>query len=186
MTKNGAIKNFESYMKNHQIRYRRKPDDGCPLYLMKYNAENAPNRYVEACIWFYPDNGAEARCYYSSMGAEICRNSPHRNELLRVLNFINARVFLSCADPYRLYEPGMLYTPRIYLTDDEGFDIAITTMIPYDFWEVAPVETMDYLTAFCPELLDELAMPVFGTLLGKFEAGDAIAYIREHILGENG
>lgn len=184
MTRNDAIKNFESYMKNHHIPYRRKLDDGFPLYLMQYAAENAPDRYVEACVWFYP-GGVEARCYYNSMGAKICRNSSHRSELLRLLNFINARVFLGCVDPYGLYEPGMLYTPRIYLTEDDGFDITITTMIPYDFWELAPVETMDYLTMFGPELLDELAPSIFGVLFGKLKADDAVSYIREKILGEN-
>ena len=39
-----------------------------------------------------------------------------------------------------------LYTPRIYLTADGRFDITITTIIPYDFFGLAPLETLDYIT----------------------------------------
>lgn len=77
------------------------------------------------------------------------------------MNYINARVFLSCGDAYGLYEPHMLYTPRMYLTVDDCYDLTITTIVNYDFWEVAPVETLDYMTCYCPELLDKLSYPVF-------------------------
>lgn len=64
---------------------------------------------------------------------------------------------ISEARCYGLYEPHMLYNPRIYVTEDGCFDIMITTIINYDSWETAPGETADYFTAYCPELLDRLA-----------------------------
>ena len=79
----------------------------------------------------------------------------------------------------------MLYTPRMYLTVDGFYDITITTIINYDFWEVAPIETADYMTAYCPELLDRLALPVFGVLLGQITCDEAVMYIKEKILLEN-
>ena len=75
----------------------------------------------------------------------------------------------------------MLYTPRMYLTVNGFYDIAITTIINYDFWEVAPIETADYMTAYCPELLDRLALPVFGVLLGQITSDEAVMFIKEKI-----
>lgn len=69
------------------------------------------------------------------------------------------------------------------MTEDDCCDIVITTMIPYDFWEVASLETADYLTACCPELLDGLTYDIFGVLIGKVAAGGAIQSIERNILG---
>lgn len=182
MTPKEAIKNFTGYLKWHNILYETGIDNGCPRFTIVFNAENAPGYCVESCIWFYGHDVAEARCYYTAMGAEICKNSEHKDKLLRLLNFINARAFLCCGDGYGSYDPHMLYNPRIYVTEDGCFDITITTMINYDFWETAPVETSDYLTAYCPELLDRLAPPVFRVLLGKYTVEEAIIYIQENLL----
>ncbi len=182
MTKKEAIKNFTDYLKLHHIPHVTDIDNGCLRFTMVYDAENAPNHSVESCIWFYDDDIAEARCYYTDMGATICKNSKHNDSLLRLLNFINARVFLNSGDGYGLYDPHMLYNPRIYVTEDGCFDITVTTIINYDFWEITPVETADYITVYCPELLDRLAPSVFGVLLGKFTVDEAINYIQQKIL----
>lgn len=184
MTQKEVIKKFADYLIRHNIRHMISRDNGCVQFTMKYRAENAPGRYVESCIWFYDNDSAEARCYYSAIGAEICQKSEYRNRLLRLLNYINASVFLCCTDGRVLYEPHMLYTPRMYMTEDGYYDLTITTIINYDFWAVAPLETADYLTAYCPELLDKLAMPIFGVLLGELSEDEAITYVKEEILKE--
>ena len=145
-----------------------------------FHAERSPGKCVESCIWFFSEV-MEARTYYSEAGMEICKHSEHKDKLLRVLNYINARVFLCCADGTggALYPPHMLYTPRFYLTEDQCFDITATTIIPYDFFELAPVETLDYLTDFCPELLDRLSIPIYGTLLGMLTPEEAICGIND-------
>lgn len=182
MNKNQAVKEFTNYLKEHQIPYHICIDNGCMQVNLALSAENAPDRFVESCIWFYSDGNAEARCYYSSLGADICKKSDYRGALFRLLNFINARVFLNCGDGSGCYEPCMLYTPRIYMTEDGCCDLTITTIINYDFWEVAPLETADYLTAYCPELLNKLSVPVFCVLVGKITAEEGIAYIEKNIL----
>lgn len=182
MTGKEAIKKFTDYLKNHNIYYVRELDNGCIRYTMQYKARNAPDGYVESCIWFYEEDNAEVRVYYNQAGADICKASQHRNALLELLNFINARVFLSCGDVNGLYEPHMLYTPRIYQTTDGFFDITITTIINYDFWAVATVETADYMTIYCPELLDMLAIPIFELLEGMKNVDEAISYINENML----
>lgn len=180
MTKQEAIKTITKHLKSHNIQYVTALDEGCMRITMVYNAENAPDRCIESCIWFCGD-AMEARVYYSALGSEICKKSEHIDGLFRVLNYINARVFLSCSDGSggSLYATQMLYTPRIYLTEDDQFDITITTMINYDFLEVAPVETSDYLTAYCPELLDRLSFAIFGVLLGQITPEEAITCIKK-------
>lgn len=98
MTRKEAIKNFTDYLKQHNISRVTDIDNGCQRYTMTYSAENAPDYCVESCIWFYGHDAAEARCYYTAMGAALCKSSEHRDELFRLLNFINARVFLNCGD----------------------------------------------------------------------------------------
>ncbi|MCM1058058.1 MAG: hypothetical protein NC517_10690 [Firmicutes bacterium] len=178
-----AIKDFTEYLKRNQIPYVSSSDAGIRQITMTYPVENAPGGYVEGCIWWYGD-GAEVRVYYDSMGADICKKSEHKDGLLRLLNFINARVFLCCGDASGLYAPHMLYTPRIYLTEDDCGDITITTMINYDFWKVTPVETADYITIYCPELLDRLSPAIFGVLLGQMDSEQAKGYVKEELLGE--
>ena len=73
-----------------------------------------------------------------------------------------------------LYNPSILYTPRIFMSEDECYDITITTVINYDFYEVAPLETENYITAYCPDLLDKLCLAIFPLLLGKITLQQAI------------
>ena len=129
----------------------------------------------------------EARTYYSALGAECCKRSSHLADLYRLLNFINARLFLDCADGCggKLYRPKILYTPRFYLTEDDGYDISLTTIVPYDFFELAPLETTDYLTGFSAELLNDLSIPIYTLLMGEIDADMAIRYIEQEILMES-
>ena len=71
------------------------------------------------------------------------------------------------------------------ITTNDFYDITITTIINYDFWEVAPIETADYMTAYCPELLDWLALPVFGVLFGQITCDEAVMFIKEKTLLED-
>lgn len=183
MTKKDAIRVVVAYLKSHGFRYVSRFSDGYVQITLTLDAKNAPEKRIECGIWFY-EEGMEARVYYSALGAEICRKSGRADELLRILNFINACVFLSNPDGEgMLYEQHMLYTPRIYLTADDCFDIMITTIIPYDFFDLAPTETCDYVAEYCPELLDRLAPPIYSVLLGKETADRAIAYLKENCGG---
>ncbi len=65
------------------------------------------------------------------------------------------------------------------MTEDECFDITITTFINYDFYEVAPLETEDYITAYCPDLLDKLSLAIFPLLSGKITLQQAMQCIDE-------
>lgn len=70
------------------------------------------------------------------------------------------------------------------MTEDGCYDITLTTLINYDFYEAAPLETEDYISVSCPEILNELSPAIFGVLLGNYSAEQAILYIEKEILKE--
>ena len=180
-----AVAKFEQYLKSHNLEYVKSIDNGAVLITMAFPAPKCPGKWVEGCVWFYKEC-MEARTYYSETGANFCRKSEHRDELFRLLNFLNARVFLYATDGFgnRIYNPHLLYNPRIYMTEDDCFDITITTTIPYDFYELAPLETADYLTMFCVELLKDLSAPIFFLLLGEWSVDQSISYVERAVLKE--
>lgn len=178
-----AFRCFEGYLKRNNIYYKKSFDLGVPQIIMKFDVENVPGSYVESCIFWF-DDVAEVRTYYNASGMEICKESNQRDELKNLLNFINARVFLSCGDSNGLYKSAMLYTPRMYMTEDGFYGITITTVVNYDFMEVAQLETADYITIYCPELLELLSPAIFGVLLGVMTAKEAVEFIKANVLKE--
>ena len=178
-----AIRCFEGYLKRNHIRYKKSVDSGTPLITMAFDAKEVLGGLVESCIWWFNDV-AEVRTYYNSSGMEICKKSKYRDEVMRILNHINARVFMNCGESNGLYQLAMLYTLRIYMTEDGFYDITITTIANYDFMEVAYLETADYITIYCPEYLELLSPVVFGVLLGFMTDREAIEFIKYSILKE--
>lgn len=85
---------------------------------------------------------------------------------------------------YTLYKTSNLYAPRIYMTEDGCYDITMTCIVPYDFYEVAPLETADFLTACIPGVLNELSPAIFLLLLGKINLNDAISLVKRVALQE--
>lgn len=187
MTSLQAKSMMKKYLREHFIKYHEDIDCGVSRYTMLYEGcDCCPDKVLEACIWFYQDF-MECRVYYDCNGAKWCRESEHRGELLQLLNFCNARVWISTDDGRdgALYRPNYLYTPRFYITEDGHFDITMTVMIPLDFYELAPLETEDYITAACPDLLNKLSIPIFCVLLGEMSAEQAISRVKSEILGES-
>ena len=70
------------------------------------------------------------------------------------------------------------------MTEDGCYDITATIVIPYDFYEVAQLETEDYLTACIPELMDNLSVVIFGLLLEQFSIEEAINFVKTEVLNE--
>lgn len=173
-----------AYLKRNNISFSNDLDNGTARITMLYNdCNNCPDKVLESCIWFY-DNEMELRVYYNANASSWCRKSDHISNLMRLFNYINALVWPRTADVtnHALYQPHHLHTPRLYMTEDGFNDITLTSVIAYDFYAVAPLETEDYITACCPELLDKLSPVIFGTLLGQLNVEQAICYVKEHIL----
>ena len=68
------------------------------------------------------------------------------------------------------------------MTEDGFHDITLTAQIAYEIFELVPLETLDFITASCPELMDALSTPIFMLLLGNLPLDDAIEYIKTNIL----
>lgn len=130
----------------------------------------------------------EVRVYYSKLGAEICQKSKHLSELYRLLNYINARLWVRVSDGLEgaLYQSQYLISPRFYVTEDEMHDITAKMLIPYTHFELDTLEMEDFITVALPGLLDRLSMPVFLLLEGRINAEEAIDMVRVDIIGERG
>lgn len=175
-----------AYLKRNNISFRDDIDNGAARITMLYSGYyNCPDKVVESCVWFY-ENEMEVRVYFNETGSIICKQSDHIDRILRLLNFVNAQVWPGTEDGMErlLYKPNHLHTPRLYMTEDGLYDITLTSVIAYDFYAVAPLETEDYITACCPELLDKISPAIFGVLLGQLNAEQAISYLKEHILND--
>lgn len=180
MTKAEARKRIIDYLKMYNIPYHLLNNTGKPLsaddltLYIRFYVEIAPDHLVECSIWFY-EKSFEVRAYFSENAAGwINKHRSRIPDVLRVINFMNAHVFL-----------GSLFTPRLYLTADGEPEFAITTVIPYLFFETVKSETLEYITCFYPEFLDKASLPLFLTLLGEITPEMAIYYIKSELLHKN-
>ncbi|KIC04755.1 hypothetical protein LRN_1005 [Ligilactobacillus ruminis DPC 6832] len=189
--KRKSIKNMSeiiSYLKLHNLYFKTDQADGIPRITMVFkNCDRCPNYITEGCIWFY-EEFMEVRVYYSKLGAEICQKSEYLSELYRLLNYINARLWVRVSDGLEdaLYQSQYLISPRFYVTEDEMQDITATMLIPYTHFELDMLEMNDFITAALPDLLDGLSMSVFLLLEGKITVEEAIDMVRLEFLGERG
>ena len=187
MNKAEAYNKITYYLKAHFIKFYQDDYENTKRLIMAYSGyAHCPDMALESCIYFHSDC-MECRVYYTELGANICKNSAHQAELYRLLNHINATIWPCTSDGTggEFYQPYHLHTPRIYVTEDNCYDITATTIIPYDFYDVASLETEDYMTACIPELMDKLSPAIFGVLGGKITAKDAIEYVKTTILNED-
>lgn len=174
------------YLKRNNILFSDDLDNGVSRITMLYkDYKNCPDKVLESCIWFY-ENEMEVRVYYDGNASSWCKKSNYISTLMRLFNFVNAQVWPRTVDGlnYALYKPHHLHTPRLYMTEDGLYDISLTSVIAYDFYAVAPLETEDYITACCPELLDKLAPAIFGVLLGQLDVEQAIDFVKVHVLND--
>ena len=179
-----AKNKLSAYLKKHNISFSEDFDNGVPRITMLYKGyNNCPDKVLESCIWLHA-NEMEVRVYFDEKASSWCKNSNYIDGMMRLLNFINARVWPQTVDGMEgnLYQSHYLHTPRLYVTEEAA--ITMTSMIAYDFYSVAPLETEDYITACCPELLDKLSPAIFGVLLGQLSIEQAIAYVKKHVLKE--
>lgn len=177
-----------TYLKLHNLYFETDQMEGIPRITMVFkNCDRCPNYITEGCISFYEDF-MEVRNYYSKLGTEICQKSKYLSELYRLLNYINARLWVSASDGLEgaLYQSQYLISPRFYVTEDEMQDITATMLIPYTHFELDMLELEDFITAAIPSLLDGLSMPVFLLLEGRINAEEAIDMVRVDIIGERG
>ena len=186
MNRNEAYDDIAYYLKSHFIKIHEDVYENTKRITMAYNGyAKCPDMALESCIYFHSDC-MECRVYYTELGSDICKNSTNQADLYRLLNYINATVWPRVSDGFEgEYGTPYLHTPRIYVTEDECYDITATSVIPYDFYEISPIITADYITACIPELMDKLSPAIFGVLGGKTTTENAIKYVKTNILKED-
>jgi len=175
MNKAEIRKSILQYLKQYNLNYRlindsnqvRRLSDLDTIYLY-YNVQ-VPGG-IESDIRLYEER-MQIRAYYSPTVCEMCDDEEKEINLHRIINYINANVYFEG-----------LYTPRLYYSTDDNSDIVITTVIPYDFFELAPIETMEYITGYYPEFLEKFAVPIILLLLDEMRYEEAAGYIRKEIL----
>ena len=187
MTRTDAQIRLYTYLKPHFIRFETDFFDSIPRCTMIFkNCDNCPDRILECCVYFYQDC-MEVKTYFNQNAANWCKEyQENLPSVIRLLNHINATVWMCSTDGAggTLYVPSTLYTPRIFIKENDCFDITLTTIINYDFYKLAALETEDYITAYCPDLLNKLSPAIFSLLLGKIDLQQAMHYINKLTEGE--
>lgn len=148
---------------------------------------NSPSRKIESSLFFFPD-AIEIRVYYACPGPQIVSNNLEQlPSLYRLLNYLNACVFVKNMDGVgnEFYRPSYLLQPRFYLTEDGQYDITATVILEKDFFGLAPLEIEDFITIALPALMNALSPYIFGVVTGKLAVEAAIRQIQRNILSDS-
>lgn len=174
MTRQKAGRKFYDYCKKHNVDIILSIFDDVPFYFAEYSAENAPNHVIKSIVDF-DENEITLSVYFSEMGARVVRESKNKDGLLWLLNCLNNHLIFKDknSDPAH---PRLLYAPRFFLDDEEG--IMLTTVIPYVLFEAFSEQTAFYITSFCPQLLDAVALDLFLTAFGEIDSDRALENIK--------
>lgn len=178
-----------SYLKERNINYKQDSYEGTPCITMSFDGyPNSPSKRIETCIYFYSEASAiEARVYYALPGPNIVEERAEQlPELFRLLNFINASLFVQNEDGVGsgLYRPSYLLQPRFFLTEDGCNDITATLVMDEDMFWTAPLEVMDFITSGLPSLMNQLSPYIYGVLIGDLHSDMAINHIKHFVLEE--
>ena len=183
MNKLKAKKMCVDYLKQHTLEFHEclDTDNGSTgIVVALPHCYDCPDKRLEAELSFY-DSCIEARVFYTQNAASWVEESTNKDALYRLMNFINARVWPQSHDGAdgTLYSANCLICPRIYVTEDDSYDITATTMIDYNICDMAPLEVMDAVTVSMPQILNELSAPIFLLALGKIDVETAMQLVRE-------
>lgn len=187
LNKTEARRKMTAYLKERNIKFFEHLHDGDSCIVMAFTGyTTCPDSTLECSIEFY-ESCMECRVYFTENASGwIKKRSDDLLDMYRLLNFINARVWPFSHDGLggKLYAPHHLQTPRIYITEDGNYDLTATTVIDYDHYEMAPLETEDYCTTTIPELMSKLSLPIFLLLMKEIIVEEAITLIKRDLLEE--
>ena len=165
---------FRIYLDSEDICYKCDTDLGVPRITMIFDIPDCPVGHIESSIWFF-ERHAEVRTYYPKVVSDLCNSeNGHTDELMRLLEFLNALV-IPCQTDGEVY-----FTPRFYITAF-GFDVAALTVINYKVWSAVPY-TEKHITECWPVMFNDLAPFVVSVLEGKITADEAMKLIDKHVL----
>ena len=165
---------FRIYLDSEDICYKCDTDLGVPRITMIFDIPDCPVGHIESSIWFF-ERHAEVRTYYPKVVSDLCNSeNGHTDELMMLLEYLNALV-IPCQTDGEVY-----FTPRFYITAF-GFDVAALTVINYKVWSAVPY-TEKHITECWPVMFNDLAPFVVSVLEGKITADEAMKLIDKHVL----
>ncbi len=167
---NVILEEWISYLQNNRIHFIQDVDFDSGLdriTILFQNCSCSPGGIIESSIYFHSDC-FEISVYYCEEASNWLKKASPKAQakVYRLLNYVNAEIWAACSDGV-LYKNSLLYSPRFFITEDGQFDICTKTIVPYLFYEIAPLETKDFFTAAMPELLDYLSPPIFSLLFDE-------------------
>ncbi len=168
MNKEQAKTKLRFYLRGRPYRYYADKVNGVDRFTMTYKGyENSPDNSMEGSFYFYSEC-MEIHIYYSDSGSKLCRESTHKNSLMRLLNYINATLWSVGVNGHSndMYKTTHCCSPRIYMAEDDTYDIVMTATIPYVFYEYTYF-VEDFFIVSITKLLDSLAPAIFQLLSGK-------------------
>ena len=149
-----------------------------------YRCAGTNNLYIEGCIHWYPDV-ARVNIYYSLAGAQVvAKNKDNFPALFRVFNFISSEVWPLVDDTTGIdyyYTPTLLYCPRIFLSEDNKYDICMSFLFHYNFLDAMELQTWDFILHCCPYLMQSWAPSIFNVVQGHISAERAIEEIQNKL-----
>lgn len=180
MNRTEAKKHMLTYLKERNIQYCNHLGEQGGCIAMVFNGyTTCPDNILECNLTFY-DNCMECRVFFDQNATGwIKARAGNLSNFYRMVNEINARVWCFSGDGVggRLYKSHCLYTPRFYLTED--YDLTATTVIDYEVYQMSPLETEDYCTAFLPEVMSKISLPIWAVLLNESTVEAAVQMVEE-------
>lgn len=175
-------KSIKQYLKERNLPFEMiVSDSGACLVVSLLDCENCPGKLLGVDFYFR-NNCIEVKVHYGATATKwIKERKNHLASLYRLLNYINAMVWMPTNDGQRgeIYPYSYFYTPRFIITEDGSYDLCCSSFVDYDVFELAPLATLDYFTAVVPAYFDELSLPIFLLLLEKVTVEQAIQMIRD-------
>lgn len=176
-------KSIKQYLKERNLPFEMiVSDSGACLLVSLLNCENCPGKLLEVDFSFRNNCCIEVKVHYGATASKwIKERKNHLASLYRLLNYINAMVWMPTNDGQRgeIYPYSYFYTPRFTITEDGSYDLCCTSLVDYDVFNMAPLATLDYFTAVVPAYFEELAQPIFLSLLDEITVEQAIQMIRD-------
>lgn len=175
-------KSVKRYLNGRQLPFETVvSESGACLVVSLLDCESCPGKLLGVDFYFH-NNCMEVKVHYSATATKWIRERKnHLANLYRLLNYINAMVWMPTNDGKQgeIYPYSYFYTPRFTITEDGSYDLCCTSLVDYDVFNMAPLATLDYFTAVVPAYFEELAQPIFLSLLDEITVEKAIQIIRD-------
>ena len=173
--KGTMMDSIKEVLDRKQIPYSIIDKGNLPSFRVILSAPLAPREYVKAFIDFW-DSDIMIRFCYNEAATEQYKNSAHKSDLLRFLNYVNQDLIESHGEENYFEVMRLRYAPRVYLDEFNSDQITFSIRVQYNSQEYRLAK--EYLNDKCVELMNGLSPYIFGILSGEVDVDEAIKKAR--------